>query len=158
MKYSIQYTYDTGNSFHNEYGLVDTLELTWENLDIVKSNLQRIKEHYEYYSLCNKYRRSKEIENVIEQSQHKDWFVNMPRPFIKMKEDFRIIDKTEVEKYQNDGYEIVYKPDDYYARHCIKLLTDKNTWWQISAPWCGYFETLTCVEIISDDSDMKIQF
>lgn len=47
-KYFIKYRYMTGNSFgsHEE---IDTLELTWDNLDIAKENLKRIQEHYKWY-------------------------------------------------------------------------------------------------------------
>lgn len=51
-KYKILVHYQTGDSFGNE----DTeqfLEADWEDLDIAKGNLKRIREHYEYYKWFN---------------------------------------------------------------------------------------------------------
>lgn len=46
--YCIKISFETGDSFssHDE---VDTLELKWEDLDVAKKNLKRIREHYEWY-------------------------------------------------------------------------------------------------------------
>lgn len=45
MLYKIKIEYKTGNSFgsHDEEG---EIEYKWENLEIAKENLKRIKEHY----------------------------------------------------------------------------------------------------------------
>lgn len=48
MKYQITVYYETGDSFHTE-DTETTLEMRWENLDIAKENLERIKQHHEYY-------------------------------------------------------------------------------------------------------------
>lgn len=48
MKYQITVYYQTGDSFNTE-DTETTLEMRWENLDIAKENLERIKKHYEYY-------------------------------------------------------------------------------------------------------------
>lgn len=47
-KYAIKVFYRTGDSF-NTYDRDMILEMTWDNLDIAKENLKRIKEHYKWY-------------------------------------------------------------------------------------------------------------
>lgn len=46
--YKIQIEYETGNSFglHEE---TETIEYTWEKYEVAQVNLQRIKEHYDWY-------------------------------------------------------------------------------------------------------------
>ncbi len=56
-KYRIEYNYDTGDTFRTEEDLTSELEFEWENLDIAKENLKRIKEHYEWYSSKESYRK-----------------------------------------------------------------------------------------------------
>ena len=46
--YKIKYTYQTGDSFHTEER-ENTLEFEWEDINIVKECLKRIKEHYKWY-------------------------------------------------------------------------------------------------------------
>lgn len=50
--YKIKVEYRTGNSFGN-HDETDYVDLGWENLDIVKENLKRITEHYEWYRDIN---------------------------------------------------------------------------------------------------------
>lgn len=47
MKYNIRINYETGDTFssHDE---IDYLDGTWENEEIIRENLSRIKEHYEW--------------------------------------------------------------------------------------------------------------
>ena len=47
-KYGIKVYYRTGDSFHSE-NTDRILELQWNDLDIAKLNLKRIKEHYLWY-------------------------------------------------------------------------------------------------------------
>lgn len=49
MKYKIRYNYNTGDSFHTENNIIKELEFTWSDYDVAKANLNRIKEHYEWY-------------------------------------------------------------------------------------------------------------
>lgn len=49
MKFKIKYCYNTGDSDHTTRDLEDYLELVWSNLDVVKENMRRIKEHYDWY-------------------------------------------------------------------------------------------------------------
>ena len=126
MKYRIKYNYNTGDSFKTERDIVRYLEGTWENLDIAKKNLQRIKEHYEYYCYGDRNHDSKSERRKKEnQFAKKDWYV---------------------------------KGSADYASGSLKLQVDSGAFFQISAPWCGYFESLNEVEIEADVSDMKVSF
>jgi hypothetical protein len=46
--YCIEYSYQTGDSFHTE-DRRDTLEYEWHDYDIAKEALTRINEHYKWY-------------------------------------------------------------------------------------------------------------
>ena len=50
MTYVIEFDYQTGDSFHTyeEYNVLLT-DFEWENLEVAKENLQRVKEHYSWY-------------------------------------------------------------------------------------------------------------
>lgn len=126
MKYRIKYSYNTGDSFKTERDIVRYLEGEWENLDIAKKNLQRIKEHYEYYCYDERnYDSKSERRKKENQFAKKDWYVK--------------------------GYQ-------GQVSGSLKLEVDSGTFFQISAPWCGYFESLNEVEIEADVSDMKVSF
>lgn len=49
MKYTIEIEYTTGNSFKTERK-ISNLDFDWENLQIAEQNLNRIKEHWLWYS------------------------------------------------------------------------------------------------------------
>jgi len=51
--YTIKVDYETGDSFHREDAT--TTEGKFENLEIAKENLERIRIHYEYYRYRNSY-------------------------------------------------------------------------------------------------------
>lgn len=126
MKYQIKYSYRTGDSFGNS-DEESTLDLEWDNLDIAKENLKRIKEHYQYYEAKNvsyiKYefnKRKAKIKEILATAKDKDWY--------------------------SEEYDF-----------CLILKTDDGKDWKISAPWCGYFETLYGAEIIGVDSDLKFE-
>lgn len=151
--YSIKISYATGNSFGSS-DEVDFLELTWKNLDIAKENLRAIKEHYDMYQLVDGYStaRSNRRQN-IENNKDKEWFVNKPKLFCTSQN--RAIDENQKDKFPNDWE---YRIDDHYAVYCLKLKADNGNLMQISAFWCGYFESLHEAEIIPIESDMKISF
>jgi len=48
MKYRIKYAYQTGDSFHTEDN-ERLLEYEWEDLEVAKECLKRIREHYSWY-------------------------------------------------------------------------------------------------------------
>lgn len=54
-KYFIEIFYETGGSF-NLWDETDKLELQWDNLEIAKENLERIKKHYLWYKDNNGYK------------------------------------------------------------------------------------------------------
>lgn len=119
MSYKIKYVYTTGDSFHTEENKSELLEFEWENAEIVKQNLEYIRQHYELYKLLNGRswewpKKYKSREEIIRQHKNNSWFVA--------------------------GY-----PDS-----CLNLLTDSGEYFQMYAPWCGYFEILHRVEIVTD--------
>jgi hypothetical protein len=84
QKYNIKIIYDTGDSFHSEYGVEDIVELN-ASLELAKENLNRIKDHYEYYQALDnqdgwRYRHGtpkerEKIDNIIKIAPEKPWFV-----------------------------------------------------------------------------------
>ncbi|MHA1220022.1 MAG: hypothetical protein ACTSO5_15285 [Candidatus Heimdallarchaeaceae archaeon] len=60
MKNRIRIDYRTGNSFGSE-DTSDFLEGHWENLDVAKENLKRIREHYEWYQSIDGWSRDKSL-------------------------------------------------------------------------------------------------
>ncbi len=48
MKYKIEIQYHTGDSFHS-YDAEQFLPGDWENHDIIRENIKRIREHYEWF-------------------------------------------------------------------------------------------------------------
>lgn len=149
MKYKIRVDYSTGDS----YGSRDTsdfIELEWDNLDIAKENLRRIKEHYEFYRQENSYTRryNKDAKDYSD----RPWFVNVPKPWLISSD--RRIDEKDVKKFPGD---VEYRPDPYFSQHCIKLIADNGNEMQMSCFWCGYFEHLIGAEIVPDDTGMKFE-
>lgn len=53
-KYYIEIYYETGDSNGN-YDMTSDIGITWDNIDIAKANLKRIKEHYEWHQSKYKY-------------------------------------------------------------------------------------------------------
>lgn len=133
MKYVIKIEYRTGNSFgsHKEESSV---EGSWSDLEIAKENLNRIKEHYEYYcSLHDSYSRKPQsyFLDLTEKAKEKVWFDHDKR-----------------------GYST-------YFDSCLMLKLDNGTEYSYCAFWCGYFERLLVAEIVpepGEDSDMRIEF
>ena len=127
--YSIKISYATGNSFgsHNEE---ESLDLTWENLDIAKENLRAIKEHYDMYQLVDGYSSRKGKVNHFDANKDKEWFVNKPKLFCTSQN--RAIDENQKNKFPNDWE---YKIDEHHAVYCLKLKADNGNMMQISAFW-----------------------
>lgn len=125
--YKIKIDYTTGDSYNTE-DTSDVLELTWNNLDVAKDALRRIKEHYKMNRTIDRSYSRKEIEAVIKDNLTKDWFV--------------------LEKLVKDVI------DEHKAKYCIKLKNDAGNVVQFRCFWCGHFESLHSASIVSDDSDM----
>jgi hypothetical protein len=85
MKYKILIRYVTGDSFES-YDTSDYLEFEWDNLDICKKNLIRIKEHYNYINDINSYD-SKIRKSAEKIAKDKDWFVEKDDNSIKLQLD-----------------------------------------------------------------------
>lgn len=139
MKHQIKIFYTTGDSFHSE-DTSNILELDWDNLDVAKENLKRIKEHYICYKVDTDY------------GGKNGWFYKSLSPEEKLMYDKR----TEQSWYCTyNGYGSNSKDGYHYS---VKLKTDNGNDFQISSFWIGYFEHLNSAEIISKDNDMKISF
>jgi len=114
-EYKILIFYRTGSSDHT-YDDEGYLDGTWKNIEIIKENLQRIKEHYLWYEsiYITGSRHNKKIEKP-------HWYTN---------------------KY--DG--------------SIKLKLDDGTEYEMSAFWCGYFETLygAKAEPVKENDNLEI--
>ncbi len=83
MKYQIKISYRTGDTFKTE-DRESCVEGFWENIHIVKQNLQRIKEHYLWYSETKEYWKysKKEMKKIIDNkpnfiSDKYDWIINL---------------------------------------------------------------------------------
>jgi len=152
-KYRILLSYSTGDSFGSRDG-TDYLELSWDNLDIAKENLARIKEHYEMYSDIESYSSKRRKEEWFKLNAEKDWFVNVPKPY-------RISTNNDISESminQIDPSDIDSRPDEYCATHYLKLKADNGNEMQMSAFWCGYFESLYGAEIDFDSKDPDMYF
>lgn len=157
MRYKIKIEYTTGNSFGSE-DASDELDLTFENLEVAKDNLRRIKEHYNQYRDCNDYYKKGKKEDIFKSNENKDWFCKSMKPAVKSGNSYMAIDKSSISRYEDKGVEVFYVYDQYQAENCIILKTDNGNNYQMSAFWTGHFETLQAAEIIPDTSDMKIEF
>lgn len=145
MAYQIKVDYTTGDSFQH-YDTSDIIELSWESLEIAKRNLKNIQEHYELYRSKNAYFPRKEVD--LNDCIGKEWFVFEQKPWGKA------IDGS-LHRVDKETTDTVMIPDEYYATHCINLITDTGKTMQISCFWCGYFEHLISAEIIAENLDTK---
>jgi hypothetical protein len=134
MKHKIKIWYTTGDSFGSQ-DRDEILEMEWDNLDVAKANLKRIKEHYICYKVDNDF------------SGKKGYYYKSLSP-----EDKLIYDT----KKTRDWYSTPENWDNYHYSICLKA--DNGNDWIISPFWVGYFETLNSAHIISDDNDMNISF
>ena len=164
MKYRIKYNYDTGDSFSQSLDNSDLLEMVWEDLEVAKKNLQRIKDHYSQYKKLNSRSFREGKEEILEANKDKDWFVRKDRIFVFEKDTPSYcwsVDKKDVKKCKEKDLGIRYGFDESDAENCIILYSDAGKPWQLWAPWCGYFETLNYAEIVpeeEEENDMKISF
>lgn len=88
--YKIKITYDTGDSFHTEHDVEGLVEASWNNLDIAKENLQRIKEHWQYYKTLHKhsfYGDDVERKKLEQEEKTKCWYVKKYDFVLKLKTD-----------------------------------------------------------------------
>lgn len=155
-KYRIKIYYSTGDSFSTR-DEIDFLEFSWEDINVAKDNLLRIKEHYEMHREINKYNSKLTKEQLFEKNKDKDWFVSVKSLFCIS--SGQAISEKEKKKVGQDNWE--YRIDNYFAEHCLKLKTDKGNDIQISAFWCGYFENLYSAEIVlceKNENGLKVEW
>jgi hypothetical protein len=152
MKYQIQITYKTGNSYgkHTEQ---DIIEIGWDNIDVAKANIKRIKEHYKQYKKLNSHN-SKYHSAVLEENKDMDWFVYEPKLW-SISTD-QVIDKSHLDRYAKNDVKTI--PDFDLAEHSIKLYTDDGNVFQMGCYWLGYFEQLISAKIIMDEVDDELEF
>lgn len=155
MKYKIEYSYRTGDSF-NSNDAEGLLELEWNDLNVAKENLKRIQDHYKMYDALNSYFDKRTNQEIIKSFEGNDWLVSDKKmAAFKSETEWWCIDENRITACENKGYKIREVYDETMAENCIILYTDEGKPWQIWAPWCGHFETLYGAEIIVDNSDMK---
>lgn len=117
MKYTIEISYRTGDSYSSQDMLSD-VDHEWNDLEVVQDNLNSIKEHYEMYEeFGNSYQgRFKEIRKKYGK---KKWFV----------------------------VKTTAKDPEYYCLNSIILVTDDRKEFQYNCFWTGFFEALYSAEI-----------
>lgn len=153
-KYRISVRYETGNSFTSEE-VTDLLDPVWENLDIAKENLRRIKEHYDQYlELTEVSYKRKDVNVILKGNMDKDWFVCELKPFHIGRD--HVISEDLKKKLKDDEWE--NRPDVYMAKYTLRLKLDNGNDYQMTTFWMGQFERLREIEIVTDDTDMKITF
>ena len=131
MKYIIKIIYDTGDSFHTEKDCEEFLKLEWNDLDKAKQALKEIKDHYTYYLFM---KREYDADEKQQKAMQK-----------KCRNEPWIYDKCSL----SNKYE--------YEFFNINLENDQGERVKEFVFWCGYFESLTGAEIISEDNDMSFR-
>lgn len=76
MKYKIKINYDTGDSFNSYQGEESELELEWDNMDVAKQNLQRIKAHYQLCLNTDNLSDRKKYKELVDAAKEEDWFTD----------------------------------------------------------------------------------
>lgn len=130
-KYVIRVLYETGDSFgcRNAEAVLD---YDWHDKEVVRENLRRIREQYEFHR-----RHGKEYHGHFESMKkdfgHESWFVDIT----------------------NDDMGGVGGVKEFCATHSVMLVKDDGTPFRHSCEWEGYFEYLygASVETVGDDED-----
>lgn len=147
--FRIKYNYTTGNSFGSEER-EDYLELEFNDTKVAEANLDRINEHWEQYKDLDSYS-NKNREEILESNKNKDWFVKQEK-LAAYKDDikkYQVIDEKDRERYIKAGYNLTYIIDYTIAQNTIILYTDDGKPFQFWPSWCGYFERLNSIEIVT---------
>lgn len=119
MKFQIKVYYTTGDSFGTT-NECEILDYEWDNDEIASENARAIIEHYEAYAFENGKWTAKSKKDIGEYTA-KAWYV---KPYGAEKYCYPTIDASMNLKL-NDGTLTLYR-----------------------CPWCGYFESLTSVEVV----------
>jgi hypothetical protein len=117
-KYIIKVEYKTGDSFHS-YDTSTILE-DWNDIEVAKENLQRIKEHYEFYDMRDSFKL-----NYLSKKEKKKW----------------------EEKFKNPPPFVVIKNELGLSYPSLKIKEDDGSEYSIFPDWCGYFERLYGAEV-----------
>lgn len=74
--YKIEITYDTGDSFHQEYGVKSTLPILWNDLSKAKQAIKDIEEHYHYVMIMEREVNAGKKERATTKAiaEKKPWF------------------------------------------------------------------------------------
>lgn len=129
MQYEIRYDYRTGNTFGSE-DLMDQLLGEFPTLEVAQRNLDRIKEHYEFYEKID--------ETKSGRFSDKSW-----------KELQKEVESLEEKRSKKDWY---YKD---YPNGYINLEVEDGKFEKYSIRWCGYFETLYAVRVKQKDLEYR---
>lgn len=130
MTYIIKVDYTTGNSFGTEEVIGEEVDpFEWESLEVAKINLKRIKEHYEWKTLYNKW------ENRAYGAPKKK-----PEP-----PSWRKVKTTDWSSTRE-------------ISDLMNFVLDNGEEVQFWPPWCGYFETLNSAQITYKDNDNELSF
>jgi len=124
-KYAVKIIYDTGDTFHNEYGLERTLDIEWNNIEKAKQAIKDIENHYKnFMHLKYNYSVSKaEMKKIREKLPKYPWY----------------------KKPDSCGY----------WELTIMLENDEGERVYESAFWTGYFESLVGAEIVENGPDLS---
>lgn len=165
MEYKIRYTYTTGDSYDTEHGKVGLIELEWKDENVAVQNLQRIKEHYEFYQKIKNrvwpQLSHAELKVFVKESSVKDWFVL--REIIVAHppgepDNYWAIHISQKELIEKAGKVVDTRIDVNTACDSLKLYADNGNPFQFNPPWCGHFESLEEAEIIIERKNFKITF
>lgn len=126
--YTIQVTYTTGNSFgsHSE---TDRIGQSWDNIELAQQALQHIKEHYDFYTGRNSYRRTT-TDQLDAEAEKNEWFTQGA--------------------YYSDS-------DSHMKQYSCAAEMDDGSWMQLpTTMWCGYFETLNDARIVMEEDERNV--
>ena len=130
--YTIEITYDTGDSFSQRFGLKTTVG-SWNSKDLAIKNAKIIKEHYEIYKRIDGWDDPISEDEAINIIKTKEWCPEFQ--FDKERDYLR----------------------SYIMLHSVKLQLDSGDWFQYGvSTWCGYFESLEGIRIVPEDDSLEI--
>lgn len=127
-KYRIKIEYQTGNSF-GSYTETSYLDISWDDLEVAKENLQAIRQHWDYYSDLDSYNPKKSRQQWEKDLKNYRWWFVGP-------EDYK---------------------DDFCRRNLMKLKGDNGETMQQWNFWCGYFEELIGASIEECQGEMSFK-
>ena len=124
MSYQIVVTYDTGDSFHQEHDVEETVNMEWNDLDKAKQALKDIESHYHCYMICHKEWNAdkKDKDQARAKAMKAPWCSDVCK------------DNSSHRDYWN--YSILLENDDGERKDCHIC-------------WTGYFESMVGADIVS---------